>query len=398
MDAAKKRGMCVSAIFFLIFLTGFSLANLWHGRQPLLQELHTFDMPGIQKDLDDLNTVMQENILGRYQWLNAYGAVQLALGKHEENAFDILKDRNGFLYSGNFWSGFGDDQRQLAIRTRRLLDAMRAQGTNAGFILCPMRLAENDARYLGLPYNDHTEDGDEFLRWLRYYGVPYLDLREELARSSLPYEERWFRTDHYWTPSAAFEAYQATVGWIGRTWGADLDPGGFYRDSGNYETKLYPGSMLGYYGRDSGLVFAGGMEDYLAVIPQPDGRRYRWESEGEVVSSGDFRTAFLDMKLKDVKPDELNAGKFYLGEIQNECSLVNEDLEQAPSILIIRDSFASPVGAFLAQNCSVVDMLWSKQFSPEEMEEKLHAKKYDYVFVMLSVENLSEKNFSFYVD
>ena len=289
MDRAKKRGTRVFVIFFLVFLAVFSAANLWHERQPLLQELRTFDIPGIQKDVTELNAVMEENILGRYTWIDAYGAVQRALGKHEQNAFESVIDRSGYLHGGNFWNGFGDDQKEIAVRLRRMADAMAARGTKVGFVLTPMKVARPDQRYPGIPYNDWSILSQALLRWLDYYGVPYLDLTELQQASGLSYEEFWFRTDHHWTPRAAFAGYQALVDWMNSTLGARLDPQGYYRDPDHYELTVYPKAMFGSQGRDAGLLFAGGMEDYIAVTPRPDGKEYVWKSEDETMSAGTFR-------------------------------------------------------------------------------------------------------------
>ena len=108
------------------------------------------------------------------------------LGKHEEKLlFDVVKDKDGYLHGGNFWTGFGDDTKELAVRVRRLADAMEERGTKVGFVLPPMKVVRQQAAYTRIPYNDFTEQADSLLRWLRYYSVPYLDLRESLKRRQI---------------------------------------------------------------------------------------------------------------------------------------------------------------------------------------------------------------------
>ena len=41
--------------------------------------------------------------------------------------------------------------------------------------------------------------------WLRYYKVPLLDLETLCETNGLTQQEAFFRTDHHWTPRAAFE-------------------------------------------------------------------------------------------------------------------------------------------------------------------------------------------------
>ena len=99
----------------------------------------------------DLDTAVTENTLFRYPLLECYGGMQLALGKHEENAFDVVKDKDGYLHGGNFWTGFGDDTKELAVRVRRLADAMEERGTKVGFVLPPMKVVRQQALIRGFP-------------------------------------------------------------------------------------------------------------------------------------------------------------------------------------------------------------------------------------------------------
>ena len=48
----------------------------------------------------DLDTAVTENTLFRYPLLECYGGMQLALGKHEENAFDVVKDKDATCTAG----------------------------------------------------------------------------------------------------------------------------------------------------------------------------------------------------------------------------------------------------------------------------------------------------------
>lgn len=394
----KKSGHKAFAWIFLSCLFAFSIANYRQAHEALMDEMATFEFSDIVDDLSDLNKIMENQILGRYQWLEGYGAVQLAMGKKEENSFEIVKDKDGFLYSGNFWAGFGDNQRSLAIRMGHLQDNMRIQGAKTGFILCPMRYVQAQAKYKGIPYNDHSIESEDFLRWMRYYGVPYLDLRETVESLEIPYEEKWFRTDHYWMPTVALEGYWAVTNWLEKEFGESIYRKEYYDNPEHYESEVYEDAMFGYYGRDSGILFAGGAEDYKAVFPKDDGSTYRWESGEEVRGEGDFSEAFLNKDIGTPNLYDLNAGSFYLGEIENESILFNDEIENGLSVLIIGDAFATPVGTFLAQNCSRVEVLWSKQYTPQEIEKRLTERQYDYVLVMLSEENLSDKNLPFYVE
>lgn len=399
MMRSERVGARIFTGLFLAFLAIFSVCNAWRQRKELAHALESFRLLQPAQEVERLNEELEENVLGRYNWLEAYGAVQTALGKHEENGFEIVKDKAGYLYAGNFWNSFGDDTREMARRLRAMSDDLTKNGTTVGCILPPVKTARPEQRYAGIPYNDYSKQAETLRRWLDYYGVPCLDLTQLQAASGLSYEDFWFKTDHHWTPPAAFAAYQAVVDWMNETFDAGLDADGYYRNLDNYDVTLYPKAMLGFFGREAGLVYAGGMEDYTAVIPKEDGQQYVWESDAEIMKQGTFQEAFLYMDIAGSAPYELNAGRFYLEEVTKFAYLTNKSLPEGSSVLLLRDSFASPVGAFLAQNCANVDMLWTLEFDEKnELEPYLTQKQYDYVFVMLIPDNLTLDNFHFYED
>lgn len=399
MTRSERLGARIFTALFLLFLAIFSVCNVWHARKDLARALESFHPLQLAQGVERLNETAEENVLGRYNWLEAYGVVQAALGKHEENGFEVVKDKAGYLYVGNFWQNFGDDAREMARRLRLMSDDLATRGTKVGCILPPMKTVRPEQRYAGIPYNDYSKQAETLRRWLDYYGVPCLDLTQLQAASGLSYEEFWFKTDHHWTPPAAFAAYQTVVGWMNETFDAGLDTDGYYRNLDNYDVTLYPKAMLGHFGREAGLVYAGGMEDYSAVIPKEDGRQYVWESDTEILEQGTFQEAFLHTDIAGRSPYKLNAGRFYLEEATKFAYLTNKSLPEGASVLLLRDSFASPLGAFLAQNCAHVDMLWTLEFDEKnELEPYLTQKQYDYVFVMLIPDNLTLDNFHFYED
>ena len=397
MTTYQKAGRLIFGILFTGSLLAYSGANAWEARTELQAEWESFQIWDLKDDVPDMNAVMEEHVWRRYDFVEAYGAIQLLLGKKEENSFDNVKDREGYLFSGNFWPGFGDDQKMLAERVRRLMDDLGKKGTRVGFVLCPEKPVRAKERYPGLPYRSYEVLGNDLMRWLDYYSVPCLDLRKTIEDSGLTYGEAWFRPDPHWTPRAAFEGYCGVVGWMNEAFGAELDPEGRTRNLANYDQVCYPGAMFGSQGRDAGLIYSGGMEDYVALVPKEAGS-YRWSYDDTGLQEGSFTEAFLREDLLSLGPYQVNAGKYYLNEVTYSSRQMNKDIKDGKRILLLRDSFASPVGAFLAQNFEQVDMLWSLQYKEEEMRQYLEEDTYDYVLVMLYPSNLSEPSFPFFTE
>ena len=301
MKHPQKLGQMIFAAVFFCSVIGYGALNLWYAKEPLAENVQEAwdnirEEPAAETVVSavaDLDTAVTENTLFRYPLLECYGGMQLALGKHEENAFDVVKDKDGYLHGGNFWTGFGDDTKELAVRVRRLADAMEERGTKVGFVLPPMKVVQQQAAYTGIPYNDFTEQADSLLRWLRYYSVPYLDLRESLKDDNLSYEETYYKTDHHWSPLAAFAAFADTVEWI-----ISMERGwitaGDFRDLSQYETKNFPGLMLGSQNRDAGVVYSGGTEDYQVYYPKSGGD-FTWITASRIISK--VRRAFCSHSI-----------------------------------------------------------------------------------------------------
>lgn len=406
MKDHKNLGEKVFAAFFLLFVLGFSGANLAVNGAEVWDDVSKIQWTwnDSAQQLQEVETFMNENLLFRYPMIDAYGAVQMAMGKHEENGFDRVKDKNGFLYSGNFWSGFGDDTKELAVRTARLQMQIEARGDQFGFIMFPMNLPQEDAKYYGIPYDDFSQNADTFCAWARYYGVPLLDLRSSWTEHGLTQEEAFFRTDHHWTPLAAFYGYCDILEWMEDTFGAEISDRDRLSNLDSYYQITYENLMFGSRGRDTGTIFAGGAEPYTVIYPREEGDYLLKSGEYNDYDTyeGTFSEALLytdyDMdSYSDLYDGEAERTYLKTG-VEDYTSIINKDAPSDKKILLLRDSFATPIGAFLAQSFEQVDMLWTGEYTEEELELFIEDAQYDYVFVSIFTENLNQDFFPFGMD
>lgn len=406
MKDHKNLGEKVFAAFFLLFVLGFSGANLAVNGAEVWDDVSKIQWTwnDSAQQLQEVETFMNENLLFRYPMIDAYGAVQMAMGKHEENGFDRVKDKNGFLYSGSFWNGFGDDTKELAVRTARLQKQIEARGDQFGFIMFPMNLPQEDAKYYGIPYDDFSQNADTFCAWARYYGVPLLDLRSSWTEHGLTQEEAFFRTDHHWTPLAAFYGYCDILEWMEDTFGAEISDRDRLSNLDSYYQITYENLMFGSRGRDTGTIFAGGAEPYTVIYPREEGDYLLKSGEYNDYDTyeGTFSEALLytdyDMdSYSDLYDGEAERTYLKTG-VEDYTSIINKDAPSDKKILLLRDSFATPIGAFLAQSFEQVDMLWTGEYTEEELELFIEDAQYDYVFVSIFTENLNQDFFPFGMD
>lgn len=344
MEEDVKKGKHIFSVLFIISLFLFSGFNIFFHGPVLLEEIkeNREGWHNPKQAVRGIEEEMSEELLFRYPLIEGYGALQVLMGKKEEK-----------------------------------------EG------------------YYGLPYNDYTEVAGDFAAWLRYYKVPLLDLETLCETNGLTQQEAFFRTDHHWTPRAAFEGYKNILQWMEQSFGVSLDPDGKLKDLAQYEQVTLPGYMLGSQGRETGLIYAGGTEDYTVIYPKTPGEySLKRGMTGEYKTyQGSFKDALLDLEENGPGLENVYNGKaerVYLHNgVDEYVSIRNLEMDSGPKILLLRDSYATPVGAFLAQSFSQVDMLWTLQTDEEKLSKFLEENHYDYVLLALYPENLSGQAFPF---
>lgn len=399
----NKKGKFIFSILFLIGLFSFSALNLICMGPELMTELREvkLDFHKPKQAVTAIEEEMSEELFLRYPLIEGYGALQLMMGKKEENAFSKVKGKDGMLYGGSFWNGFGDEQKKLAVRTRRLYEMLEEKGTKMGVVIYPAKIPEEKECYYGLPYKDFSKSADDFASWLRYYNVPMLDLSDICKRSGLTHQEAFFRTDHHWTPKAAFFGYCSILEWMGISFDTYMDPDYTLRNLANYNQVTFPKYMFGSQGRETGWLFAGGAEDYTVIYPKKQGNYLlrRGKTDNYKEYTGGFEKALLKLNVNEEGLKGIYSGNgeaVYLHNgIDQYVSIRNMGIESKTKILLLRDSYATPIGAFLAQSFEQVDMLWTLQMSEEELADFLEKNDYDYVLLTLYPENLNETAFPF---
>ena len=275
-----------------------------------------------------------------------------------------------------------------ALKVKRLQEAAFENG--AGFLyVC----APNKNSFLSPPANVTDFDPDNYSRFvakLEKQGVAYLDLRERMELDSdIPGCQRYFVTDHHWTPEtglwAAGEICRELSGRYGFYYRKD------YTDISNFSIKTYKNWFLGSLGKKTGTFFSPYGADDFDIIAPKFATDFTVEQPGEEDSrSGSFdRVLIVNSKYKDkdyynsIPYTAYNGGDFRFQTVTNNLNKTGSD------ILIIRDSFACTVTPFLAlsaRNLYIADLRDFDYFSGEKLdiEEFIQEKKPDYVMVLYS--------------
>ena len=283
--------------------------------------------------------------------LHAMG--ELALGKREVGGVMLCRD--------------GSLARRLTVNERayrknlaaltRLSERAAALGTPLTVAVAPRRV---DMRSAVLPQGyDGWQDR-----------APYQTLAEELptsiALTTLTEDVHWFRTDHHWTAEGAFAAY------------------------------LSLGAALGYtpYQREdfcqitvSNAFF--GTSDAAAGIPLicPDKiERWRYEGDEALHLTKDGQPADFEGIYDFSKLDTRDGYAVFLGGNDGICEIASGQVDDRPTLLVFKDSFANALLPFLSRHYRILAV--DPRYATKDIDTLLASA--DRVLVLMGMQTLTE--------
>lgn len=401
-----KTARKIFSIIFLLIVFGASAANVVYQRAPLQSTVEGLTRPrsleDFRADISNIENAANSHISGKTYFIDAFAYLQVLLGKKEVSDFSQVRSEEGALNYGNPFPVITDDLRRYARRVQRLKQAADAQGAKMIF-LSPADLVIRDYTSFepGLPYQDLNIVQDSFLTYLREYGVDYLDTRYSLLDNDLPLNLFAYKTDHHWTIEASFEVFRDLVSELEQRFDAPIDPGGYYRDKNNYNRKTFPGIFVGSLGRSTGLIYSG-LEDFTLIWPKFESdytvemidllRRYLRRS-GPAEKSIFYTNA---LNIRD--PYMMLPYSFYLTGISAWVRIENHLNPNGPKLLLVHDSYSTPLACFLAPMFSEVHMVWPLAENSVQVDKYMAENKFDYVVVELFSANLSDEGLHFFLE
>lgn len=389
----------IFAVLFLVAVFGFAGINVMYGYEPLLEAVQKEDVTP-----ETLETAITQNMYGRMEFIETYGFLQVILDKRESNDFSYIKDEDGFLHYATFYREEDTRLFEYAMRVKRLQNYVARNGTKVLFVVPPGKYDRTWTEFrTGMPVNDPSYIVDEMMFYLNRLGIETLDLRECMPNEDISYDEMFFKTDHHWTIPAAFSATKILTDKFRESFGEVLDPGGFYMDKNNYETVTYQAGMLGSMGRKTGVNFSG-VEDFTALWPKFDGhftRESMMDAGYRETQEGDFSEVLMSPDVLTKKTDIYSDSQYslYLDGLRIYEKIINEDKPDGCRLFFVRDSYFSPVMAFMAPMCGEIDAIWSLEESDElDIESYLKENTFDYVIIEIYPYNINSSAFNFFRD
>lgn len=235
---------------------------------------------------------------------------------------------------------------------------------------------------------------DDLLTGLQQNQIKAIDLRTVLSATPELVDRYFYKTDHHWNAQGAFIGYTETMAAIKEILGREecnIDPVTVQPESWELHEKKQ--CFLGSRGRRVGKYFAG-LDDLTWYTPRFDTHMICSIPSRDVYLEGDFTDTVIrkqyyeeDLDLFDENPYAVYMGKDYPLVLHR-----NEQAQSRKKVLLIKDSYALPVEAFMStafQEMDVVDARYLEDMTIYEYTMECHP---DIVVMLLSGNSFALNN------
>ena len=224
---------------------------------------------------------------------------------------------------------------------------LKRRGVRFVYVQAPSKVDIHDLMNPPAFENPSNAMADDLLRRLSEAGVETLDMRPLLAETPDMVHRNFYRGDHHWNNDGAFAAF----GILTRLLSGDDGRCLYFTDPENWMRSVIPGCFFGTRARRTGRIFLG-YDDLIVYRPKFKTRMSMKVVDKRKEFNGDFQRTNMNRY-----PEILAGGErwrksaystLYIGGLYPRVAHVNPSAPLKLRVLIIGDSFARPVEAFLS--------------------------------------------------
>ena len=287
----------------------------------------------------------------KYWFINLNGLFVRLTGGRVCNKVVILK--NGMLTDSEI---LDTDPTENARKTAELSKQLEDLGIKLLYVQIPAKMdLNNDLCPRGI-INKGNKNADLLISELEKNGVSVLDLRTDMADTPEHISRYFYKTDHHWNPLGAFRAFQEISAYLQNVY-PDEKICGTCQDLANWELHQKEKWFLGSRGKRTGTYFAG-VDDLIWLTPKFN----TGMSFANVYDEEFFRGDFCDANIREdylKKRDyfDSNPHRIYAGGNYPLVKHRNPDAPSDKRILMVKDSFALPLEAFISTIFKEVDVI-----------------------------------------
>lgn len=387
----------ITAILIIGILLYFLIVNFSIIYKPLKELISESEVNFSNLDnlISEVETLVDDKLYNRDGFINFYGYNQVILNKNEENNFEVVKDKDGYLHY-TYFTNRAKDISGYVDAVKKFKEGIKNTNTEVMYLMAPDKYIRGITQFnYGMPYNYANESADEFLKKLGSNDISFYDFRSNLLKWDISNNEYFYKTDHHWRTETIFEAYSEFVKKLSDKY--NIESVDYYTDKSNYNFETYKNSFIGSMARKTGIYYAG-IDDFTLIYPKysTDYDFYYRTNDFEHSGKGDFKDVLLSKEMlvesKSIS-DEVDKYSTYLFGNQGEVHIKNNNNPEGLKVVFIKDSFFVPFCAFFSNIASDIYMLDPRYFDENILEYINNLEDIDIVFVAYNPQSLSEEFF-----
>ena len=345
-------------VSFLVLIGWFTLFNF-----PILsQQLSDFitHPTDIFTFGDEISEIMKsDNLYHKDDFINLNGLYGRLSGRRLYN--EVILMRNGMLNYGDM--NLNAKTYEIPLILSDFNDFVKEHGSKFVYIQFPGKYDSENAL---MPYGlspQIRKEANGLVDLIQKAGVDVLDFQPLLADTAEDIENNFYITDHHWKPSAAFTAFQKIIEYMKL-----LFPEESYDcaalDISNWTIHEVPDQFLGSLGRRVGVYFRG-LDALQYMTPNFETKiSFSYPLEKTYIE-GDFEKALIREGYLEPGKDKLHTDYFfvYIGNNYPFVITKNEQPVSDQKVLLIHDSYALPIIAFLSTIFKEVDSIDPRSYA-----------------------------------
>lgn len=323
-----------------------------------------------------------ENLLYKEELVEIDGLAARAFDKHfvrdTDYSYSVVRDNHDWLQ----FITFNATPKQIL----QDIDQYTALGVPVVYVQPPTKYIEGYTEFPATLHDQTNSNVQMIAGLLDEADVPRLDLRTLAEDEQLDKEQIFYRTDHHWRVETAFWAYARTVQWLNGRFGWDIDADGYYTDLGNWQATDFGKNFLGSQGRRVGRFF-GGLDDFVLLQPAFDTSfavTITEQSGKQVEKQGAFSDVLLDWDMLNDADVYSNRYGAYWGADYPLVVADNLNNSDGKRVLIIKDSYSLPYGAFMATALDELYMIDLRYYDIADLADYITEIQPDLVLIMYS--------------
>ena len=371
----KKRNGCNCiglAVFFLLTILTLTGYNVY-------ECIFDLESCGQKKGFAQMESLKQTGV-------TLWGGVQRILGVRQvlgENAY------NDVTLLDNRYATLADPVEEITAAKKGIL-----QGTQLANELGA------DFLYVQVPHKQRMEEElptgvqgysvnkyHEMIAWLEQEKIPHIGMEEVLLGGDEAWLDYYYKSDHHWRNNAAFMCYQEICSYMKEQGLPVMEE---YCEEEAFQKIEYEKVFLGTHGRMTGPLYTG-LDDYELWLPSFE-TDYTWYlPDYSVTNEGDFAECFVFEEYLQEYSYDYYAYYSYFQQDFDLMEITNKKNQDGAHIVLIKDSQAVPVAAFLMNQCSELDIIDLRYPSNNDYVEYIKEKKPDMILYIFGTGYLHDE-------